>query len=402
MTRPIKVLRIINRFNLGGPTFNVAYLTKYMSDRFETKLIGGMKDESEASSDFILNSVGLTPEYIPNMKRSISFKNDVIAYKYIKQIIDDFKPDIVHTHASKAGTLGRLAAKNANVPVIVHTFHGHVFHSYFGKAQTLFYKIIERYLARKSTKIVAISEIQKKELSEIHKICSPEKMEVIPLGFDLNRFIENQDEKRIKFRNQFGLKADDVVVSIIGRLVPIKNHRMFLESIKALPDEVSAKAKFLIVGDGESKEELLAIAQNLGLKYVWAEHVKPDSNLCFTSWIKEVDEVIAGSDIICLSSLNEGTPVSLIEAQAGARAVISTRVGGIEDVVLENKSALLCDVNDVLSFTNHMALLIKDNQRREDMGKFGRNHVIEKFSYQRLVNDMEKLYLQLIDQKTSE
>ena len=190
-----RVLRIINRFNLGGPTFNVTYLSKYMSDEYETMLIGGEKEDSEDSSIFILENLGLKPVLIPEMKRSINPINDLKAYYKIKKIIKDFKPDIVHTHAAKSGALGRLAAYNCNVPVIVNTFHGHVFHSYFGKTKTLFYKTIERWLAKKSTKIIAISEIQKEELWKQHKICKKDKLAVIPLGFDLDRFQENTEEK---------------------------------------------------------------------------------------------------------------------------------------------------------------------------------------------------------------
>ena len=159
-----KVLRIINRFNLGGPTYNVAYLSKYMSDEFETLLVGGAKDSTEESSNFIVENLGLKPVIVEEMLREIDIKNDFTAFRKLKKIIREFKPDIVHTHASKAGTLGRLAAASCGVPIIVHTFHGHVFHSYFGKLKTTFYKNIERYLAKKSTAIIAISEIQKKEL----------------------------------------------------------------------------------------------------------------------------------------------------------------------------------------------------------------------------------------------
>lgn len=397
--RPIKVLRIINRFNLGGPTFNVAYLSKYMSEPFETRLIGGMKDESEASSDFILNSVGLTPEYIPNMKRSISPKYDRIAYQHIAKIIQEYKPDIVHTHASKAGTLGRLAAINNNVPIVLHTFHGHVFHSYFGKLQTLVYKTIERFLAKKSTRIIAISEKQKAELGIEHNICPSDKIEVIPLGFDLSRFTENQDDKREKFRTQHGLTKDEIVVSIVGRLVPVKNHAFFLEAISKLPAEIAAKARFIIVGDGESKDEIIAQTKALNLPYKRCDQPEENTRILFTSWIKEVDEVVAGSDIICLTSLNEGTPVSLIEAQAGSKPVISTKVGGIKDIVIENESALLTETHDTMLFSKHLTQLISDKELRIRMGAKGRQHVLEKYSYHRLVKDMEALYTKLIEEK---
>ena len=234
MKEKIKILRIINRFNLGGPTFNAAYLTKYIGDEFETLLIGGEKDETEESSTFILDSLHLTPIIIPEMKREIGFKEDKIAYKKLKDMIKEFQPDIVHTHASKAGTLGRMAAYKCKVPVIVHTFHGHVFHSYFGKTKTVFYKNIERYLAKKSTKIIAISDIQKSELTQQHKICDKNKVAVVPLGFDLRRFQEDYESKRNDFRKHYLLEDDEIAIGIIGRLVPIKNHTLFLKAIDQL------------------------------------------------------------------------------------------------------------------------------------------------------------------------
>lgn len=226
-----KVLRIINRFNLGGPTYNVAYLTKYLAPEYETLLVGGMKDESEASSDYIINKLGIEPIIVEEMKRSINPVNDYLAYKKIKNIIKEFKPDIVHTHASKAGTLGRIAAAHCNVPVIVHTFHGHVFHSYFNQVKTTVFKEIERYLAKKSSAIISISEIQQKELALDHKIAPLEKIKVVPLGFDLDRFQENKDEKRKTFREKYQVKENEIAIGIIGRLVPVKNHSLFIQAI---------------------------------------------------------------------------------------------------------------------------------------------------------------------------
>ncbi|MFP5471266.1 MAG: glycosyltransferase, partial [Bacteroidia bacterium] len=159
----IRVLRIINRFNIGGPTYNAAYLTKYLPEEYETLLLGGVKDEGEDSSEYILENLGIKPMLIEEMKRPINLKDDYLAYKKVRQIIKEFKPHIVHTHASKAGLVGRLAAIHSNVPIIVHTFHGHVFHSYFGRLKTFVFKSIERYLAKKSTKIIAISKEQKHE-----------------------------------------------------------------------------------------------------------------------------------------------------------------------------------------------------------------------------------------------
>nr|MBA3900555.1 glycosyltransferase [Bacteroidota bacterium] len=218
-----KILRILNRFNLGGPTYNAAYLTKYLAPEYETLLIGGEKDESEETSLFILNNLGINPLIIPEMKRAIDPISDIKAYKIIKNIINDFKPDIVHTHAAKSGFIGRLAAHNCKVPVIIHTFHGHVFHSYFNSTQTAVFKSLERKTAKISTGIIAISDKQKKELSDVHNICAAEKIKVIPLGFDLMKFQENQAEKRHSFRKTYLLDDDEIAIGIIGRLVPIKN-----------------------------------------------------------------------------------------------------------------------------------------------------------------------------------
>ena len=391
-----KVLRIINRFNIGGPTYNAAYLTKYLPDEYETLLIGGDKEDGEDSSQHILDSLGIDPIIIPEMRRAIRFGNDYSAYKKIKQIIEEFKPDIVHTHASKAGTLGRMAAFSCKVPAVVHTFHGHVFHSYFSKTRTAFFKRIEKRLAEKSTAIVAISEIQKKELGEIHKIAPLDKIEVIPLGFDLNRFQTGLKEKRIKFRSKYQIEEDEIAIGIIGRLVPIKNHSFFLNALKIVLGKTQNKIRVFIVGDGESRDEIISIAEKLKINYSRSNIVFEKTTLTFTSWIKNVDEVNAGMDIIALSSLNEGTPVSLIEAQAANNPIVSTNVGGIENVVLQNKTGLLSEINDLDSYADNLLELIENNGKREAMKKEGWNHVKDQFSYARLVNDIDQLYKKLL------
>ena len=252
------------------------------------------------------------------------------------------KPDIVHTHAAKAGALGRLAAHNLGVPVILHTFHGHVFHSYFGKLKTRLFIEIERFLARRSTRIIAISNIQRKELADTYKIAPFEKFSVVPLGFDLDRFQEDIESKRADFRDRYKVKEDEVAIGIIGRLVPIKNHPMFLRAIAELRKEVT-NARIFIIGDGEERSLVEEYCGELGLEFGDATDPKW---LTFTSWIKEVDWAIAGLDIVALSSFNEGTPVSLIEAQAGGKPVVSTNVGGIEDIMKIDGSGYLVESDD--------------------------------------------------------
>lgn len=394
-----KILRIINRFNLGGPTYNVAYLTRYLNDEHETLLVGGMKCEEEGSSLHILDSLGIKPIIIPEMKREISPKDDYVAYQKIVEIIKDFQPDIVHTHASKAGFLGRLAAYNCGVENIYHTFHGHVFHSYFGTFKTLFYKNIERYMAKKSTKIIAISEQQKKELVEFHKICSSEKVEIVPLGFDLDKFQEEKDFKRIDFRKKYNLKEDDVAIGIVGRLVPIKNHFFFLNSINEVLKKSDKNVKAFIIGDGEEKENITNYCKSLGLKTT-TQNDSQKADIIFTSWITNIDWANAGLDVIALTSFNEGTPVSLIEAQASEKSVVSLEIGGIGDIVNNNISGFLSKIENPKKFKENLLKLVEDKKLRVKMGLAGKEFVFKRFHYNRLVKDIEELYQKNLKEKT--
>lgn len=392
-----KVLRIINRFNIGGPTYNAAYLSAYLPPEYETMLLAGSLDEGEESSEHVLDELGLKPVFIKEMKREISPIEDMAAYRKIKEIIREFKPDIVHTHASKAGTLGRLAAASCGVKVIVHTFHGHVFHSYFGKAKTEFYKNIERYLAKKSSRIIAISERQKEELTTEHKICSPGKISVIPLGFDLNRFQENTAEKRTAFRNYYNVADDEIAIGIIGRLVPVKGHGLFLESLKYLLDNTNKKIRAFIVGDGEDRAVVEAKATELGIAFTTEHNPTRQVPLTFTSWIKDIDGALAGLDIVALTSLNEGTPVSLIEAQAANKPIVTTNVGGISNVVLNGQTAFLIENRNAVDFGAKLKLLAEDDNLRQVMGNKGWAHVKDSFHYTRLVTDINALYKELLN-----
>ncbi len=383
-----KVLRIINRFNIGGPTYNAAFLTKFLPEEYETLLVGGLPEEDESDSLHILEDYGLKPLLIPEMKRIPNFRSDREAYRKIKEIIAEFQPDIVHTHAAKAGALGRKAAKACGVPVIVHTFHGHVFHSYFGTAKTWLYKLIERRLARISTGIIAISPIQKEELSSVHRICSAAKIKVIPLGFDLSKFQENLPEKRLQTRTERKLEADEVAVAIVGRLAPIKNHSLFLDVIETLAKK-GVKARYFIVGDGQEKASIQQRANALQETY--------GIRIELTSWIKDIATFNAGMDILCLSSDNEGTPVSLIEAQASGIPVISTDVGGVRDIVSEGETGFIVPKKEVEPFAEKLQLLIENKEIRQKMSQNGWNFVRDTFHYTTLVKNMEKYYAELIE-----
>ncbi len=387
----VKILRIINRFNIGGPVNNALYLSKYLDKKYETKLIGGIHTEGEMSASSMFDDQDVPYEIIPEMSRNISLLSDYKAYKKVSKIIQEYQPDIVHTHASKAGLIGRLAAFRYNVPVVVHTFHGHVFHSYFGKLKTQIFLNIERFLAKRTTKIIAISSLQKEELSSVYKIAPMSKFEVVPLGFNLEKFTEDQERKRKVFREKHYLKDDDVIISIIGRLVPIKNHHLFIEAIALLKDTCKKNIKAFIVGDGELKNKLIRQAKELGLS---VGNKSESCDLNFTSWIVDMDYVYAGSDVIALTSKNEGTPVTLIEAQIALKPIVTTNVGGIKDVLVSSEFNIISKEipSDFSEKLKQIILKLETGKQKLEI----RQKTMGVFAFGKLVRNMEKIYMDCI------
>jgi glycosyltransferase involved in cell wall biosynthesis len=375
---------------------NATHLTKYLAPEFETLLVVGECESHEKSAEHLTTKLGISYTTIAGMGRSVNPLSDYKAYGELKKLIQNFKPDIVHTHAAKPGAIGRLAASALKVPAIVHTFHGHVFHSYFSSAKTAFYINTERHLARRSSAIIAISEQQRKELVEEFKIAPAEKFRVIPLGLDLDAFAIDQEVKRQQFRTEFGLADDEIAIGIIGRLVPIKNHNLFIKAIAHVLHHTGKKIKAFIIGDGEIRQDLENVAQQAGIAFSTENSGTHPYPLVFTSWRRDVDVIMAGLDIVTLTSFNEGTPVSLIEAQAANKPIVSTRVGGIADIVVEGKTALLADVQDQDTFADQVLQLVQNDALRHDLGHTGRQHVIQRFSYQRLMHDMAALYCELL------
>lgn len=386
----IRILRIINRFNIGGPTYNATFLTRFMGEQYETMLIGGLPEEGESDSLYILNKYGVEPVLIDELVRNPDLSSDRKAYKRIKEIISEFNPHIVHTHASKAGALGRRAAISCKVPVVVHTFHGHVFHSYFGTAKTLLFKGIERRLAKKSNAIIAISDKQREELVHEHKISKPEKTKVVNLGFDLDPFNEKRQRLRETKREELGL-SDEVAIALIGRFAPIKNHEMFFDVVEEVLSKTNKKVRFYVVGDGTEREYIEERTEKINQTNA--------ETVVLTSWIKDIGSFNAAMDIVCMTSLNEGTPVSLIEAQAANIPVISTDVGGVRDVVIDGETGFIVPSKDVSAFSEKLLKLIEDEKKRLEMSQNGWTFVKDKFHYKTLVKNMEQIYAKLLKNK---
>lgn len=391
-----KVLRIINRFNLGGPTYNASYLTRYLPDDFETMLIGGVAEPDEESSEFIVQKLGVPYRLIPEMKRSLNWFNDRAAYNIVRGLIRDFRPDIVHTHASKAGGIGRLAAKAENVPVVIHTFHGHVFQDYFGPLKTAFYKTIERRLAKDTTRIVAISNIQKDDISRIHHIAPADKVAVIPLGFDLDRFTIDNELHRERFRKQYQLQDDELVIGHIARFAPVKEHGIFIKAFAGMSTINGQRVRAVLVGDGETRAEAIATAAAEGLVWSSPEYPNPDADIIFTSWIREVDTCIPAFEVLALSSRCEGTPVSLIEAQASGVPVVSTRVGGVQDIIIEGETGISTHPGSIENLRSALVEILSNKERRSVMGANARKFALSRFHYSRMVGEHADLYRSLL------
>jgi glycosyltransferase involved in cell wall biosynthesis len=383
--KKIRVLRILNRFNIGGPVWNVCLLTKYLSSDFETKLVGGNPSPGEGDAKKILQDLEIEAEIIMSMSREVNMFMDYQSFREIKKIIKEFQPDIVHTHASKAGFVGRLAAISAKVPIIVHTFHGHVFEGYFRRPKAKLIIAIERWLAKKSQAIVAISELQKNDLTHKFAIAQENKVHVISLGFDLERFYPSS-EKRANARKTYHISEDTIAVGIVGRLTPIKNQAMFIHAAAMVIEERKKKFKFFVVGDGELKLKLEAKTKELGI----------EEFVTFTSWIGAMEEFYFAMNLVCLTSRNEGTPVTLIEAQAAGVPVISTDVGGVKDVVINGETGVILKTMEAEELSKTILQLAELKSQRLQMSKNAHNFAKRGFTHTQLAENMEKLYFKLI------
>ena len=388
----IKVMRVVTRLNIGGPAIHVILLSSSLNDEgsYNNILVTGSVSESEGDMVGLAKNKRIVPVVIPDLVREISFKKDIKAFCDLYRLMRKEKPCIVHTHMAKAGTLGRFAAILAGVPVKVHTFHGHVFDGYFDPVKAKIFILIEKFLALFTDKVILVSERVRADIVNRLKVVSNSKSVVIPLGLELDRFTACESEKG-SFRKRLGVSPDMLLVGIVGRLVPIKNHRMFLEAAAEMKNSpLWPRVKFVVVGDGEMRGNIEDYTEKLGLK----------DRLILTGWIEDLVPVYADLDVVALTSLNEGTPVSLIEAMASGRAVIATDVGGVRDLVEDGVNGLLVKSGDTVSFSDRLTALLNNDKLRTELGARGRGFVIDRFSKERLARDVRLLYSDLIAGKT--
>ena len=392
--KKIKVLRIIARLNIGGPAIHAILLTGGIDkNRFETVLVSGVTSKGEGDMFYLAKEKNVNPVIIQELGRNLNIRNDIIAFFKIYKLLNKEKPDIIHTHTAKAGALGRLAGIfyrffSRNKCILIHTFHGHIFHSYFDNLSTKLFLWTERFLARFTDTIITISKQQYYEIKNVFKVSSKDNIEVIPLGFDLEPYL-NSLRKEGNFRKDLKVSDNEILVGIVGRLVPIKNHRLLLEAASQINGDLAGRIKFIIIGDGELKATLVDYAKDLSM----------ENRVIFAGWRKDLYEIYPDLDIVALTSLNEGTPISVIEAMACARPVIASDVGGVKDLIEDGVTGILFRRNNSKELSSAIIRLAQDEILRKKIGDTARNKVREIYSAKRLVRDIENLYENLIRER---
>jgi glycosyltransferase involved in cell wall biosynthesis len=388
-----RVLRIITRLNIGGPSIQAIALSERLAPRgFDTQLLHGRLGAGEGDMRYLLTTPAVARP-IAALRREIAPVHDAIALVQVLDALRDFRPHIVHTHLAKAGTIGRVATSIYNrtagrdAPVrVVHTYHGHVLEGYFSPVRTRTFLGVERMLARDTDRLVAISPRIQNELVDDYRIGRSNQYSVIPLGFDLSRLTAIGDRERGVARAALGLAPDAPVITTAGRLTGIKRHDLFLDTARLIADR-SVHAVFLVAGDGELRPALEEQARTRGI----ADRVR------FLGWRRDLDTLYAASDVFLLTSRNEGTPVALIESLAAAVPGVSTDVGGVRDVIDSDRVGLLAPFGDARALADHVIALLVDPLRRRAMGESGRASVMSRYGIDRLVDDVERLYRELLD-----
>lgn len=389
MTDKIRVMRVIARLNIGGPAIHTILLTAGLdSTRFESTLVTGMEAPHEGNMLDLASQKGVQPLVIPQLGRDINPLRDWATLIKLLFLFRDRRPHIVHTHTAKAGTVGRVAARLAGVPVVVHTFHGHVFHSYFGPRKTRLFINIERALARFSDRIITISPAQHQDIVHTYRIAPSERVVTIPLGLDLQPFCTARQTYRGQFRSTLGISSDVMLVGFVGRLTGVKDPSLFIEAASHVLGQLP-ETRFVFVGDGELRPDLEQQVDALGL----TQHV------VFAGWQVDMPAVYADLDLLALTSLNEGTPVTVIESLAAGTPVVATAVGGVPDVVVNHKTGMLVPSGDVEKVAQAILHLLRAPEQARALARAGQTDVLERFGLTRLVDDMESLYLALLEEK---
>jgi glycosyltransferase involved in cell wall biosynthesis len=379
---------VIARLNMGGPALHVAYLASGLREHgYDTTLVAGSLARGEDSMEFVADELGVKVERLPGLRRDISPIRDVFAVFRLAQLIKRERPTILHTHTAKAGAVGRLAALvsgDARPPIVVHTFHGHVLRGYFGPLRTLGFRLLERWLARGTDALVAVSPEVRDDLVRLG-VAPREKFTVVRLGIELEERLGGGRNGRDETRRVLGIAPERFTVGWIGRMTGVKRTGDVLLAFKELRER-GVDALLCMVGDGPEREQVEQRAHDLGIM----------RDTLFLGYQEDVAPYYSAFDAMILPSGNEGTPVSAMESLAAGRPVVATRVGGVPDVVRDGEDGFLVELGDVPELASALARLADDPELRTRMGEAGRARVLPRYAVQRLVDDVDRLYRSLL------
>ena len=375
-----RALQIVTRLNVGGPARQVLPLMEQLAPRgFDVRLVWGAVGPGEGSLD---PPSRMPATYLPHLQRRLSLGDDLRAFRAIEGLVRRWRPQIVHTNLAKAGALGRLAAIHRRVPVVVHTFHGHVLQEYFDPLVNRAFVEVERRLAARTHALLAVAPEVRNELLALG-IGRPSQWHVVPVGVELEHLVLERPD-RAAARAALGLPLNGPVVGCVGRLVPIKDHEVLLQAgarlLRERPD-----VTFAVAGDGELRERLRARAQEL-----------MGDRCVFLGWVHDLPTLYAAVDVVALTSKLEGTPVSLIEAAAAGKPVVATRVGGVREVVRDGETGLLVAPDDPVAVAASLHTLLDDPEGARRMGREGTDWVTGRFSASLLADRLADLYTDLL------
>lgn len=397
--REVRIAQIIGRLNIGGPAIYAVTLADHFNRRnYRSLLITGEPGPHEGDMSYLLADSPAQVVKVQTLSRDISPVKDLRSLRRIVSLLRRFRPHIVHTHTAKAGFLGRMAAMMLGIRNTVHTFHGHTFSHYFTPLKNEVFMSVERLLAHHTAKIIAVSARQRRDLVEAYRIAPARKVVEIPQGLDLSGFL-NCEEKRELLRSRLHLSESDIVVGIAGRLYPIKAHDFLILSAAELLNK-HKHIHVIIVGDGDERPRLEEMVKRKGL----------ESNIHFLGWQKDMPAAYAAMDIIALTSRNEGSPFSLIEGMASGLPAVATAVGGVPDLFPDPspdgdlrfaRNGILVGRRDPGLFARALERLIDKPEMRKEMARHARQFAISHFAQNRLLADMEDLYLSLLPRTTS-
>jgi glycosyltransferase involved in cell wall biosynthesis len=376
----VKIVHVIARLNVGGAALSVLELAAaQQSLGHEVVVIAGRIPPGEASMEHVAEELGVHHVYLPTLQREVSPVADARTIRALRAHIRENRPDVVHTHTAKAGTTGRIAARfagEAQPRGIVHTYHGHVLTGYFSERRERVYRAIERILATITDRLVAVSDEVRDELVALG-IAPATKFAVVPYGFDLERRLSGDGSKRAELG-----AGEAFVIGWAGRLTEIKRPLDLVRATAKVDGSV-----LVLAGDGELRDDVAALARTLGIE----ERVR------FLGYVDDIGEWYAAFDAFLLTSLNEGTPVVAIEAQAAGVPVVATDAGGTRTVVDDGETGFVVPIGDVEALADRLQRLRDDPELRARLAESGRTRMRERFSMARMLDDVQRVYAEILE-----